>query len=273
MGLCILTLFLSFPAEAQQPAPQPLPFTFKVGQSVWLESHEFPYQFTGILLRVMALGDSMKPGAIAISQRGPIWACGDMEEILSVGSTFRFIPPMPRPAEGAGPQKTVPAVPRTERPPLEASLVTAPVWHVLPAPLVKKALEAGFKKQKKFKIADSAETADFIFWVLAVPAFELGSGRATDRNAPLLSSALAIAIPREQLSRKQAEFKVLADPPTEHAGSSLPQKQRQLYDLMKDVPWEGAALGLGGGFALKEGYSELSLIDLIRCFHKEARKR
>lgn len=271
-GLCILTFVVSFPVSARQDVPRPLPFKFKVGQSMWLESYEFPTQFEGVLLQVMAHGDSVKPGGIGIVHRGPIWVCGDMEDILLMGSTFRSIVPIPRPDAGAGPQEPAPDRLQIERQPVVSRLAASPVWRVFPAPAVKSAMETGFKKQKKFKIADSADTADFIFWILAVPALNPVPGGASDRKTPLLSSALALAIPREHFKLKQAQLQVLEEPLSEQTSVSLSQKQQQLYDLIKDVPWAGVALGLGRGIGLKEGIAELSLKDLIRCFHKEARR-
>jgi hypothetical protein len=270
-GLCLLTLSSCCPADAQQDVPLPVRFKFKAGQSVWLESYEYPQQLDGILLQVIANGDTIKRGGIGIVHNGPILACGDMVDIMQIGSMFRFYPSTPRPDAEAEPQEAAPDRLPAGRQASVPPLVVHSKWRVLPAPIVTRALEAEFRRQKKYRIAASPDTADFALWVLAVPAFDLPPGAALAAKDPLLSCALMLAIPKEHIGRKQAELQALAETVTGQPGDRLARKQRQLYTLMKDMPWEGVALGLGRGIALKDGEAQVSLRDLIRSLLKEAR--
>ncbi len=66
---CFLIVMLCFSsaATAAQETPRPAKFSFKTGQTVWLEAYEFPSLFESLILRVMAHGDtatSQKPDPV-----------------------------------------------------------------------------------------------------------------------------------------------------------------------------------------------------------------
>ncbi len=274
---CLLILILGscLPAAAQQEMPRPLKFKFKAGQTVWLEAYEFPSRFEGLILQVMVHGDKESSAGVAIIAKGPIFVSGDIEDLLLVGSTFRSLGVDTRLDRSGGSGKGAPyslkiQTQEAEPKPLE---IPSSTWRVFPAPVVKDALEAGFRKERKFKIAGSPDASDFVFCVLAVPSFLRAQGSSGSGKNPLLSSVLALAIPTEHYNRKKAEVQRLTESPSQQAAVSLSEKQHQLYELIKDLPWEAAALGLGQVIAVRDGNALLSLRDIVRSLSKEARNR
>jgi hypothetical protein len=150
-----------------------------------------------------------------------------------------------------------------DRPTLERS---TPVRRVLPPsePKLKKQIEDEFLKQKTFKLADSPETADFIFFASGdyfhYEAMQHGNGASTvigmigpgDDNLEL--NALA----------KLSVGVIMA--------SDYRQWQSDLSDLLKVAKWRTEAWG---EFQRKREmrYEEPSLKKLIQEFHKQALKK
>lgn len=277
IGFCVLSWYCIFSVTAQQPAPRE-PFSFTPGQSVWVVADELPPRyFQIILLKSLAPGGNVK-GVPGVSFREPILACGSDEQVLQACSKIEAFTPSQSPSNRTGPERQTLDGPLPQRPTLDPDPVAMPAWTVSPNPNIKKAVEEEFQKQKKFKVAASAETADFILWLLIIPVPDEMMMRgqvfgAPSKNDYLLRHVLALAVPPQLYSRKQQEFQALTGPALGEMMDAQLQKQQQVRALMKDLPWRGVALGTGRGVTTRNSPQGISLESLITCFHKEALKK
>jgi hypothetical protein len=280
IGLCILCLCSILSAAAQQSAPASTTFTFKPGQPVWVEAYELPRQFLPILLRAITLDGSLKEAHFGASWREPIFGCGNAEEILRAGAKIRVFTsdPLQRPTlDRVLPQRPTLDRALPDRPTLDPPPMIMPAWPINPAPIVKKAVEEEIRKQKRFTLAASAEAADFMLWLLVVPAPEpVTDGKASkpkDKTDYSFNQVVALVVPAELLSRKRKELQALASPVFGEIKDAMPQKQQQLQALMKDTPWQGVLIAKGRSYIARQEREEVPLLDLIRCFHKGVPKK
>jgi hypothetical protein len=117
-----------------------------------------------------------------------------------------------------------------------------------PDPSFKKKVEESFQKQKKFKLAASAESADFIFWLQAAQVRSVRPGRpaifqSESEEVKHFPAAMALVIPADLYRRQPNDLKALS------AGAI----------------WQGRTVrGMG---------SEISMADIVKCFHKQVLKK
>lgn len=146
-----------------------------------------------------------------------------------------------------------------DRPTLERS---TPSRRVLPPsePSLKKQIEDEFLKQKKFKLAESPETADFIFFAngeyFHFEAIRHGNG----------GTGIGIIGPGDDNLELNAiaKLSVGAVPASDHR-----QWQSDVFDLLKTAKWQTEAWG-----EFKRGnYEEPSAKKLVQEFHKQTLKK
>lgn len=281
IGLCVLSWCYVLSVAPQPTLPQqsaPEPFTFTIGQSVWVVADETPPRyFQSILLRSLSPDGNVKEVA-GVSFREPILACGSEEQVSRACSKIETIALHSPPPNRAGTDRPTLDRPLPKRPTLDPEPVAMPAWTVTPDPDIKRKVEEEFQKQKKFKIAASAEAADFILWLLVLPVPEVmmtGGGifGSPSKNDYTLRAVLALAMPPKVYHQKRQEFQQLTVAAFGNTADAVFQKQQQVRVLMKDLPWRGIALGTGRGMTLQGGQQGISLQNLIACFHKEALKK
>jgi len=276
IGLCVLSCCCFLSVAAQQPAP-PESFAFTPGQSAWVAVDELPPRnFQRILLTALARDGDVK-GITGVSFREPILACGSEEQVLRACSKIETLILHSPLSNRPGSERPTLDRPVTQRPTLDPEPVAMPAWTINPDPDLKKVVEGELQKQKKFKIADSAETADFILWLLVEPTPGWMTPRqifgAPSKDDYFLRAVLALAVPTALYRQKQQEVAKLIGPAFGEMMEALFQKQQQTRVLMKDLPWRGVAIGTGRGVAVRNGQQGISLQNLIACFHKEALKK
>ena len=255
ISLCLLSWCCALSITAQQSAP-PEPFTFKPDQSVY----------------VVAVETSADP---AISSRfrwmPPSWNkavldCVRMDQPGNISKSNHPALNVPVPTGSQGKDG------RDKRATLEPDPPRRPTLDPDPIPKLhlaaKKEIEEIFRKQKKFRIADSPETADFVFWVDVRYIAHAPSGVAIGYGGGKTYDArTGKEVERSQL---MGAFALVMSP------ALYLEKQAQPQALLDGARWRGLSLegnDIQALFERKQSQLPASLPDLVNCFHKQALKK
>jgi hypothetical protein len=255
VGLCIWSWCCALTVTAQQP-PAPEAITFQPDQSVYVVAVDF------------------RPGSGSVrwmptTWREPILDCARMARVdLSKANPLglRFPSPGHRPDHRPGHrpdhrQDDRPMLdrPLPERPTLDRDPPDRPADQLSKSSLLaKRAVEQVFQKQKKFRIADSAEGADFVFWVEVryVPPRTPGGvfmGRGDGTSYDVRNDRIV------ENTHLMGAFALVVSP------QLYRQKGNQHQALLDGSIWRGITVGVG--------QEEASLLELVKCFHEEALKK
>ncbi len=153
----------------------------------------------------------------------------------------------------------------TERTTLERE---TPVRRVLPPPepKLKKLIEDEFLKQKKFKLADSPENADFVFFAQGEYIFSFVSLNNNGRGGGVVIGAAAQDDANTELNTL-ARLNLAAIPASEYR-----QWNSDVTSLFEKAKWREVALG---EFRREQSmkYEEPPTKKLVQQFHKQALKK
>lgn len=239
-----VALFWLLPVMAQQPAAQE--FKFAVNQSVYVIAVKSPAPPGPDTWRQLNRSLPMPPGAgsaQASSQNAP-----------SGRQTLER------------PQNERPTLEKsqTERTTLERD---APIRRMLP-PIetgLKKSVEEEFLKQKKFKLADSPETADFIFFAHGEYVYSLIAASGRGGGGVIFGSSMQGDTSMEL--NTLARLSVAAIPASEYR-----QWQSDIPNLFEKARWQEVAWGQ---FHRDQEmrYEDPPTKKLVQQFHKQALKK